>query len=73
MKKKTEQSFEESLTRIREIVIELESGELSLEDSIGQFREGSTLIDHARKLIADAELRVRVLTQEAQAAEIEDE
>lgn len=73
MKKKTEQSFEESLARIREIVIELESGELSLEDSIGQFREGSTLIDHARKLIADAELRVRVLTEEAQAAEIEDE
>ena len=73
MKKKTEQSFEESLARIREIVIELESGELSLEDSIGQFREGSTLIDHARKLIAEAELRVRVLTEEAQAAEIEDE
>lgn len=73
MKKKTEQSFEESLARIREIVIELESGELSLEDSIGQFREGSTLIDHARKLIADAELRVRVLTEEAQASEIEDE
>lgn len=73
MKKKTEQSFEDSLTRIREIVTELESGELSLEDSIGQFREGSTLIDHARKLIADAELRVRILTEEAQAAEIEHE
>lgn len=71
MKKKTEQTFEDALTRIREIVIELESGDLSLEDSIGQFREGSTLIDQARKLIADAELRVRVLTEEVQANEIE--
>lgn len=65
MSEKNEQSFEQSLERIREIVGELEGGELSLEDSIQQFREGSTLIDHARKLIADAELRVKVLSDEA--------
>lgn len=60
-------TFEESLERIREIVNELESGELNLEESITTFREGSTLLDHARKLIADAETRVRVLTEEAEA------
>lgn len=60
-------TFEESLERIREIVNELESGDLSLEESITTFREGSTLLDHARKLIADAEMRVRVLTEEAEA------
>lgn len=60
-------TFEQSLERIREIVTELESGELSLEDSISKFREGSTLLDHARRLIADAELRVRVLADEAEA------
>lgn len=69
MSKKKEQSFEQSLERIREIVGELEGGELSLEDSILQFREGSTLIDHARTLITDAEMRVRVLTEEAEASE----
>lgn len=69
MTEKNEQSFEDSLERIREIVGELEGGELSLEDSITCFREGSTLIDQARKLIADAELRVRVLTEEAEANE----
>lgn len=66
MTKQNGESFEQSLERIREIVGKLEGSELSLEDSIEQFREGSTLIDHARKLITDAELRVKVLTEEAE-------
>lgn len=65
MSKKSEQTFEQSLERIREIVVDLETGQMSLEDSIQQFREGSTLIDHARTLIADAEMRVKVLNDEA--------
>lgn len=63
MNEQNEQTFEQSLERIREIVTELEGGDVSLEESIQQFREGSTLIDHARKLIADAELRVKVLNE----------
>lgn len=58
-------TFEESLERIREVVTQLESGELNLEESITAFREGSALLEHARALIADAELRVRVLTEES--------
>lgn len=73
MSEKNEQTFEQSLERIREIVADLEGGELNLEDSIQQFREGSTLIDHSRKLIADAEMRVKVLTEEAEAGEPEPE
>lgn len=73
MSEKDERTFEQSLERIREIVGELETGDVSLEDSIQQFREGSTLIDHARKLIADAELRVKVLSDEAAATEQIDE
>lgn len=57
-------TFEESLEKIRAIVDELEGGELSLEASIEKFREGSALLDHSRKLIADAEMRVKVLTEE---------
>ena len=56
-------TFEESLEKIREIVTELEGGELSLEASIEKFREGSALLEHSRKLIADAELRVKVLSE----------
>ena len=69
MTKKSDQTFEQSLERIRTIVTELEDGELSLEDSINRFQEGSALIDHARTLITDAEMRVRVLTDAAEAFE----
>lgn len=71
MSERNEQTFEQSLERIREIVTDLEGGELNLEDSIQQFREGSTLIDHARKLIVDAEMRVKVLNEEAEAESVE--
>lgn len=63
MDKQLDTTFEESLEQIRALVEKLEGGELSLEDSIDKFREGSTLVDHARKLINEAEMRVRVLTE----------
>ena len=55
-------SFEESLETIRTIVNELESGELSLEESIEKYRDGSRLIENTRRLIADAELRITELS-----------
>jgi exodeoxyribonuclease VII small subunit len=67
MDKQLDKTFEESLEQIRTLVDQLESGELSLEDSIDKFREGSTLLDHARKLISEAEVRVRVLTEDDEA------
>ena len=66
MDKQLEMTFEESLEHIRTLVGQMESGELTLEDSIDKFREGSTLLDHARKLISEAELRVRVLSEDDQ-------
>lgn len=56
-------TFEQSLEKIREIVTELEGGELSLEESIEKYRNGSALIEQTRKLIADAEVRITELTQ----------
>lgn len=54
-------SFEASLERIREIVTALESGELSLEESIETYREGANLIEGARRTIDEAELRISEL------------
>lgn len=71
MNKELDVTFEESLEQIRTLVDQLEGGELSLEDSIDKFREGSALLDHARKLINEAEMRVRVLSEEE--AEFKDE
>ena len=55
-------TFEQALERIREIVVELEGGELSLDASIERFRDGTALLDEARQLIADAELKVKILS-----------
>lgn len=63
----TDISFEEALEKIRAIVLELESGTLSLEQSIERYRDGSTLIEHTRKLIADAELRISELSRSDEA------
>lgn len=63
----TDISFEEALEKIRAIVLELESGSLSLEDSIERYRDGSTLIEHTRQLIADAELRISELSRSDEA------
>lgn len=57
-------TFEAALERIRAIVTELESGDLSLDDSIRRFKDGSELLESARKMIAEAELRITVLTDE---------
>jgi exodeoxyribonuclease VII small subunit len=56
-------SFEAALERIREIVALLESGDLTLEESIATFQEGSALIEQSRSLIADAELRINELAR----------
>jgi exodeoxyribonuclease VII small subunit len=54
-------SFEASLEKIRTIVTEIEGGQLSLEEAIEKYRDGSKLIDHTRSLILDAELRISEL------------
>ncbi len=55
-------SFEQALTSLQEIVAQLESGALTLEQTIVAFREGSDLAAHCQRLIADAELRITTIT-----------
>lgn len=51
--------FEEALERLEELVEDLESGELALEDSIARFEEGQRLLAICTQLLERAELRVR--------------
>ena len=54
-------SFEESVERLEQIVQRLESGELSLEDSLGLFEEGVTLARVSQAQLDQAERRVEEL------------
>ncbi|MGC2618491.1 MAG: exodeoxyribonuclease VII small subunit [Acidobacteriaceae bacterium] len=57
-------SFEESLTKLEEIVAQLERGDLSLEDSVRMFEEGSRLSAICRKQLEEAEGKVEMLVKQ---------
>lgn len=54
-------SFEEDLARLEEIVAALESGDLSLEDSLKLFEEGVRLSGQCHKRLDEAEGKLQVL------------
>lgn len=53
--------FEESMRRLSDIVDELESGELSLEESLARFEEGVRLARASQSRLDEAEAKVEVL------------
>jgi len=53
--------LEESMTRLEEIVSELESGEHTLEESLAKFEEGLALGKRCREILDQAEMRIRKL------------
>lgn len=56
-------SFEESLTHLNQILEKMETGQLSLEDSLHYFEEGITLIRQCQKTLSDTEQKVQILTE----------
>lgn len=53
--------FDQILARLREVVIRLESGELSLEQSLVIYEQGVQLARRGQQLLASAEKRVEIL------------
>jgi exodeoxyribonuclease VII small subunit len=56
-----EPGFDAILARLREVVVKLESGELSLEQSLAVYEEGVSLARKGQQLLASAEKRVEIL------------
>ena len=56
-------SFEQSLTRLDEIVRCMERGDVPLEEALKLFEEGTMLIGTCNKMLDDAELKVVQLTK----------
>ena len=57
--------FEEGMDRLEKIVAELESGELSLEDSIARYEEGMKLQRLLTDVLNHAEKRIERLVEKA--------
>lgn len=58
---KKELSFEESIKRLEEILEKMNSGTVSLDDSLKLFEEGDTLIAGCEKRLQAAEKKVQRL------------
>ena len=52
---------EEAIKKLEEIAKDLESGELSLDDSVGKFEEGMKLSKTCTKILNDAEKKINIL------------
>ena len=62
-KKSRVNEFEKSLAELETLVERMESGELSLEDSMRQFERGIQLARACQTALKEAELKVQKLTQ----------
>jgi len=62
------QTFEKAMDQLEQIVQKLETGELSLEDSIKKFEEGVKLSNYCYKKLDETEKKVTLLlkSQEGQ-------
>ena len=59
------QSFEEAFTSLENIVEKMESGELSLDESLASFEEAIKLVKFCNSELDQAEQKVKILTEGA--------
>jgi exodeoxyribonuclease VII small subunit len=58
-------TFEERLSRLEEIVMRLESGDVGLDESLNLYAEGAGLIKDCRKTLSEAEKKIARLTEDS--------
>ncbi len=63
MPKKKPPAFEKSLSDLEDLVEKMDSGELSLEDSLSAFEQGIGLIRQCQQTLQTAEQKVQTLIE----------
>lgn len=56
-------SFETAMADLEQLVAEMESGKLSLEDSLAAYKRGAELMSFCRTRLEEAQRQVRVLEE----------
>ena len=59
-------SFEEMIQNLEAIAKDLESGDLSLDDSVKKFEEGMKISKECSKILENAEKKITILTKDAE-------
>ena len=60
---KKELSFEEALKELEEIVVNLEKGDISLDDAIKAYEQGTLLKEQCEKRLREAKLKVEEIDE----------
>ena len=60
-----EPSFEQAIDKLEDLIEQIESGEVGLEEAIAQYEQGQALIKRCRGILDKAERRIAELTQDA--------
>lgn len=58
----TDKDFEASLKKLEQIVRELESGDVGLNESLTRFEEGISLYKQCRETLENAEKKIKILS-----------
>ena len=66
------QSFEESMQRLEQIVRAMERGDVTLEESLKLFQEGTDLVRNCGKLLDEAQLQVKKIATAADGSPVEE-
>lgn len=56
-------NFEEALRELEQIVADMESGQVPLEESLVKYERGNYLIRHCREVLAQAEKQIELLSK----------
>ncbi|MDD5864773.1 MAG: exodeoxyribonuclease VII small subunit [Firmicutes bacterium] len=67
------QTFEQSMARLEQIVRAMERGDVALEESLKLFQEGTELVRGCQKLLDDAQLQVKKIMTAPDGSPVEEE
>jgi exodeoxyribonuclease VII small subunit len=63
-KERQERKFEDAMAELEKVVDRLESGELSLEESLGAFQEGVGLVQYCNQKLNEIERKIELLVKD---------
>ena len=66
-------TFEESMTRLEQIVRAMERGDVALEESLKLFQEGTELVRGCQKILDDAQLHVKKIMTAPDGSPVEED
>ncbi|MDO9507732.1 MAG: exodeoxyribonuclease VII small subunit [Thermovirgaceae bacterium] len=58
-------SYSDDMTKLQDIVNRLDSGEMSLEESLALFEKGISLVNSCRKFLEKAQQKVSLISMDA--------